>query len=371
MTIVVFLGPTLPRAEAADLLPATYLPPARQGDIYRAVRALHPTAIGLIDGRFLDTGAVWHREILWALSQGVHVLGAASMGALRAAELAPFGMRGIGQVFAAYRDGHWPGDANPFEDDDEVAVIHAPPEAGGAALSDAMVDLRATLDAAATAGAVADTDRRLLTDALKRRHFPERSIAALQAEAARLLAPAAARRLTEWLPGNTVSLKRLDAIAMLEAMRTLTAPFVPDFVMHQPLFWRRFVAAEADALDPSERRVLDRLRRDPDAWHACARAALGRLSPPAPGQPEAETPPHRALGQLRRERGLWRRDDLVAWMEANALDEAGLTRLLRREDELNSTAAEETPRLARAMIDHLRLTGAFPALLPDTAGKPQ
>jgi hypothetical protein len=370
MSAVVFLGPTLPRAEAADLLPATYLPPARQGDIYRAVRALRPAAIGLIDGRFLDTGAVWHREILWALSQGIHVLGAASMGALRAAELAPFGMRGIGQVFAAYRDGHWPGDPNPFEDDDEVAVIHAPQEAGGAALSDAMVDLRATLDAAAAAGAVSDADRRLLTDALKRRHFPERSITALHAEATRLLDPEAARRLTAWLRGNAASLKRLDAIAMLEAMRTLTAPFVPDFVMHQPLFWRRFVAAEADALDPSERRALDRLRRDPDAWHTCARAALGRLSPPAPSQP-AETPPHRALGRLRRERGLWRRDDLVAWTEANALDEAGLARLLRREDELDSVAAEETPGLLRAMVDDLRLTGAFPALSRDTAGSPQ
>ena len=122
MNAVVFLGPTLPRAEAADLLPATYLPPARQGDIYRAVRALRPVTVGLVDGRFLDTGAVWHREILWALSQGVHVFGAASMGALRAAELAPFGMRGVGQVFAAYRDGCWPGDPDAFEDDDEVAV---------------------------------------------------------------------------------------------------------------------------------------------------------------------------------------------------------------------------------------------------------
>ena len=71
------------------------------------------------------------------------------------AELAPFGMRGIGKVFAAYRDGCWPGDPGAFEDDDEVAVVHAPPELGGAALSDAMVDLRATLASAEAAGVVA------------------------------------------------------------------------------------------------------------------------------------------------------------------------------------------------------------------------
>src|SRR5208337_3000103 len=149
---VVFLGPTLPQREAAAVLDATFLPPARQGDVFRAVQTHHPRAIGLIDGVFLDVPAVWHREILWALSEGTHVFGAASMGALRAAELAPFGMRGVGAIFAAYRAGRWPGEDTSFEDDDEVAVIHAPAEAGGAALSDPMVDLRASLTAAEEEG---------------------------------------------------------------------------------------------------------------------------------------------------------------------------------------------------------------------------
>jgi hypothetical protein len=380
MNAVVFLGPTLPRAEAADLLPATCLPPARQGDIYRAVRTLRPEVVGLVDGRFLDTGAVWHREILWALSEGVHVFGAASMGALRAAELSPFGMRGVGQVFAAYRDGCWPGDPGPFEDDDEVAVVHAPPELGGAALSDAMVDLRATLDAAAAAGVIAASDRRLLIEALKRKPFAERSVATLLQDAARFLDAATARHLAAWLPGNKVERKRLDAIEMLQAMAALldTAParFAADFVMQQPLFWRRFVAQcdadDTDALDPAARRVLEQLRRDPGAWHACVRAVLGRLPPPSGGTlVEAELPPHRALDRLRRERGLWRRTDLLAWMAANALDEAGLERLLLREAELDRAAAAEAPAgLLLAMADHLRLNGAFAALLQDAGGEP-
>jgi hypothetical protein len=378
MNAVVFLGPTLPRAEASDLLQATYLPPAQQGDIYRAVRALRPAVVGLVDGRFLDTGAVWHREILWALSEGVHVFGAASMGALRAAELSPFGMRGVGQVFAAYRDGSWPEDDDAFEDDDEVAVIHAPPELGGAALSDAMVDLRATLAVAEEAGVTSATDRRLLTEALKRRPFAERSFATLLEDAARLLDAATARRLMAWLPDNKVARKRLDAIEMLEAMAALTATapgrFAADFVMHQPLFWRRFVAecdaGDADALDPAARRVLERLRRDPGAWHACARAAFGRL-PLASGPTEAGAlVPHRALDKLRRARGLWQRGDLLAWMAANALDEAGLQRLLLREDELDRVVAEAPAGLLRAMADHLRLSGAFATILRDLGGEP-
>jgi hypothetical protein len=379
MNAVVFLGPTLPRAEAADLLSATYLPPARQGDIYRAVRALRPLAVGLVDGRFLDTGAVWHREILWALSEGVHVFGAASMGALRAAELAPFGMRGIGQVFAAYRDGCWPGDPGAFEDDDEVAVVYAPPELGGGALSDAMVDLRATLVSAEAAGVAAASDRRLLIEALKRRPFAERSVAALLDDAARLLDVAAVRRLAAWLPGNKVERKRLDAVEMLRAMAALLAAapsrFTADFVMQQPLFWRRFVAQcdteDAEALDPAARGVLERLRGDLKAWHTCARAALGRLPPACGGTiAEAEAPPHRALARLRRDRGLWRRSDLLAWMASNGLDEAGLERLVLREDELDRAAAEASAGLLRAMADHLRLSGAFAAILRDAGGAP-
>ena len=104
MTTVVFLGPTLAPRDATFLLAADYLPPACQGDIYRAVRDRRPVAIGLVDGVFQQAPAVWHREILWALTRGVHVFGAASMGALRAAELAPFGMQGVGRVFEAYRD---------------------------------------------------------------------------------------------------------------------------------------------------------------------------------------------------------------------------------------------------------------------------
>jgi hypothetical protein len=380
MNSIVFLGPTLSHAEATGILAATYLPPAQQGDIYRAVRALRPGAVGLVDGRFLDTGAVWHREILWALSQGVHVFGAASMGALRAAELAPFGMRGIGHVFTAYLEGSWPGDVDPFEDDDEVAVIHAPSEVGGAALSDAMVDLRATLGAAEMAGVVKTADRQKLIKALKYRPFPERHFAALNEDAVRLLDQMVARRLAAWLPSNKVSRKRLDAIEMLRAMAdflaTTPAPFAASFVMQQPLFWRRFVAQcdaeEEDLPDPAARRVLERLRCDPAAWHACARAALGRLrrlTSVAEANAEAAPQPRRAFDRLRRERGLWFRSDVLAWVTANGLDEAGLERLLRREDELDRAVAEEPVGLLRAMADHLRMSGQFPAFLRDADGK--
>ncbi|HEY0580591.1 MAG TPA: TfuA-like protein, partial [Chloroflexota bacterium] len=98
MTVYVFVGPTLPVDEARAVLEATYLPPVSQGDVYRAARA-GARAIGIIDGYFERMPAVWHKEILWAMAEGVHVFGSSSMGALRAAELAPFGMTGVGDIF--------------------------------------------------------------------------------------------------------------------------------------------------------------------------------------------------------------------------------------------------------------------------------
>src|SRR6516165_742713 len=100
MTAVIFLGPTLSVDEARQELDADYLPPAAQSDVYLAARR-QPVMIGIVDGYFQRVPSVWHKEILWAMSRGIHVFGSASMGALRAAELEVFGMEGVGAVFAA------------------------------------------------------------------------------------------------------------------------------------------------------------------------------------------------------------------------------------------------------------------------------
>ena len=356
MSAIVFAGPTLPAAEVSHRLPdAVALPPARQGDVFRAVRDHRPRALGLIDGVFLHEPAVWHRELLWAMREGVHVFGAASMGALRAAELSALGMRGVGKVFAAYRDGVWPGFSDAFEDDDEVAVVHAPAELGSAPLCDAMVDLRDTLLAAEAAGVLARDKRDLMCAALKALPFAARSIARLAS-----LGPAAFRA---WLPTGRVARKRLDAEAMLAAMADLLrddpAPFVPPFRFEHVHAWEVFVAAEAPPLSAEEALVLEELRLRPNDWRDAACAALGRLAAAdAPDPTDAET--RRAFGAFRVARGLARRADLDAWLADNALDHARFSRLLREEAAL---AAAAPPGLPAAIADHLRLTGAFAPLL--------
>ena len=359
MTALVFLGPTLPAAEAMARLPCTLLPPAGQGDVFRAVRELRPRAIGLIDGVFLSARPVWHREILWALDQGVAVFGAASMGALRAAELLPFGMRGVGRVFEAFRDGRWPGEETPFEDDDEVAVVHAPAELGAGALSDAMVDLRDTLAAAAAAGVI-DGDARLrLTGAMKALHFPDRSFLRL-AEMARQVLPAGpAKAFSDFLADGIVPRKRLDACALLDAMAAFLAgppAEPPDFVFQQAQVWERFCREEqarGAPLDAAAVAVLDELRLDPAAWLAASLAVCDRS-----GDDATAAVLHDRLDRFRRARGLWHRADLDGWMAANAVDPPGLARLLRLE------AAEARRRCHPRCCRRCSIISASPAALP-------
>ncbi|MBS1118495.1 MAG: hypothetical protein H6Q90_723 [Deltaproteobacteria bacterium] len=136
MTTIVFVGPTLPAAEVARRLPgAEIVPPVSVGDVLRLARRRGVRRIAILDGYFERMAAVWHKEILIALERGISVWGAASMGALRAAELAPFGMIGVGSIYRAFARGE-------LEADDEVAVAHLPAEYGYRAISDALVNLR-------------------------------------------------------------------------------------------------------------------------------------------------------------------------------------------------------------------------------------
>jgi hypothetical protein len=119
--ILVYLGPSLSLEKARVILPgAIYRPPAKQGDIVTDCVNLNPNRIILIDGYFRENLSVWHKEIVYAIQfPGVKAIyGAASMGALRAAELDFLGMIGIGKIYHWYRSGI-------TEDDSEVALSFA------------------------------------------------------------------------------------------------------------------------------------------------------------------------------------------------------------------------------------------------------
>jgi len=235
MNAVIFAGPSLP----PSLRPKTaatfdWRPPVRQGELYRAALS-RPAVIGVVDGYFEATPTVWHKEILWAMAQGIHVFGAGSIGALRAAELDAFGMRGIGRVYEGFRDG-------TLIDDDEVAVLHGPAELGYPALTEAMVNIRASLAAAVRSGIIAPSLVERQTVTAKALFYKERTWQAVLGAMAVSAADAAAlTRFEAWLPSGRVDQKRLDALAMLEAIGAHLAanppPLVVDYELADTAAW--------------------------------------------------------------------------------------------------------------------------------------
>jgi len=243
MNAIVFLGPTMSVAEARTILDARYLPPASQGDVLLAARQ-RPLAIGIIDGYFERVPAVWHKEILWAMREGVHVFGASSMGALRAAELSAFGMKGVGKIFDAFSSG-------ALEDDDEVALVHAAAENDFRPASEPMVNIRATLMSAVENSIVSRETARELEVSTKALFYPDRNYGALlDLGRSRALPQAELNALASFIAVARVDQKRDDAILMLKAVETCCQEGSPLSVT--------FSLAMTDAWVEAKRQTLER-----------------------------------------------------------------------------------------------------------------
>ncbi len=102
---LVFLGPSLSLVAAKQILPrAIYRPPARRGDL----DGVDPEAcdeVVLVDGVMVYEHPPSPSEVYRLVQRGVRVIGAASLGALRAVELFAYGVEGVGWVFEEYRAG--------------------------------------------------------------------------------------------------------------------------------------------------------------------------------------------------------------------------------------------------------------------------
>jgi hypothetical protein len=170
-------------------------------------RQVAKATLCLIDGYFDHRPAVRHKELLLLLARGARIFGAASIGALRAAEMDSFGMIGVGAIFAAYARGSLTGD-------DEVALIHAGPERDWRPMSVPLVDVRASLCAARRASILGRGEARALLRAAAAIHYVDRQWPAI----CEVLADAGTRAAFEtWLETGAVSQKRADALACLDA----------------------------------------------------------------------------------------------------------------------------------------------------------
>jgi hypothetical protein len=164
--LATFVGPSVSPAEAQQLMPdATVLPPIARGDLIRA-REAGARVILVIDGVFAHRMAVPPSEIIEVIRDGAHVIGCSSMGAIRAAECWPGGMRGVGAVYRLFR-------MQAIESDDEVAVT-TNPDRGFAALSIALVNVRFAARNLARRGVATAEQARHIVEVATRIFFAER-----------------------------------------------------------------------------------------------------------------------------------------------------------------------------------------------------
>ena len=247
MTIYVFAGPSVPRpVRERYAVRMTLLPPVAAGDLPR-LRATAGDTVAIIDGYFQRRASVRHKEILDLLASGIPVHGAASMGALRAAELAPFGMTGHGRIFTDYHHG-------TITADDEVALVHGTEDEDYHLYTEALVNVRYALADAVGRRAIPRAVADQVLTAAGKTPFTERTRGSLQDVAGNCGIPAEHRPAVHAALNGFPDIKQVDAVGLLEHLAHRPAPLhtpqVPSWSLHETVFLRQWRAVARGTEEP-------------------------------------------------------------------------------------------------------------------------
>lgn len=209
MKMIVFFGPSISRQTVALLIAATHAPPVRRGDL-KAARGYDVVVI--LDGEFGQSLSVSPKEILALLEDGAVVIGAASMGALRASELDRDGMIGIGWVYERFRRAR-------IRRDDDVALQYSPLDF--TPMTVPMVDIQWWTDRATDSGLISRRDAGRILHAARRIFFAERTEERLREALRSILNEYALDALWALGDGAVPSIKSADAEAALRFAASL------------------------------------------------------------------------------------------------------------------------------------------------------
>jgi TfuA protein len=214
---IVYLGPTLSRAEAIKILDADYRDPAKKGDFLMLSRdSDEKKYVGFVDGVFLHDYPPSPIEVYHlATRKNIELIGASSLGALRAVELEKFGMKGIGKIFQLYKNGI-------INADDEVAVTFV--RENNILQSEAMIDIRFNLFLAYKKGVITNQTKKRFAKIAKNIYFPFRNYADIL-KLTQQQFPSIHNELESfrsYILKNRDSLKSRDAIKLLKYLKTMS-----------------------------------------------------------------------------------------------------------------------------------------------------
>jgi hypothetical protein len=199
----------------------------------------------------------------------------------------------------------------------------------------------------------------------------------LDVAAGQELPPDEVARFRQWLPLGAVNQKRLDALAMLLALRDFKGnhpePKRVSYTFEEHSWWNEvkrswqvplLEARQTDSL------VLARLERDPAARARAGAAALGwRLAAEDADRGAFEIDAASILrqsGEFCRAKGISTTEDVESWLLRNGCSRQVLERMLKSHALAAHAEMSADARLAECLLDYLRWTGDYERLASET-----
>ena len=199
MRTIIFAGPSLAGKKLRELSTVVQAPPIKRGDL-AAVQDYD--VIVILDGEFGQNDSVSPKEILAVLERGKIVIGAASMGALRASELDGSGMIGVGWVYDYFR-------RQAIRRDADVALAYSVFDF--TPMTVPMVDVAYWMERALEAGLIGRKEERAVLGAARKIFFAERTEDRLADTLRRAVGDQVLQSLLTFSSGRIPSIKSLDA----------------------------------------------------------------------------------------------------------------------------------------------------------------
>lgn len=199
MKTIVFSGPSISEAEVQRLAACTHAPPIKRGDL--AAFDDYDVFV-ILDGEFGQNLSVTPKEILAVLDRGKTVIGASSMGALRASELDRSGMIGVGWVYDYFR-------RSAVRRDADVALVYSPFDFEPMTVP--MVDVEYWMEQTSAAGWIRNKERTLLLKLARSIFFADRTLDRLVSELGRAIGDDMLNSLLAFSGGTIPSVKSVDA----------------------------------------------------------------------------------------------------------------------------------------------------------------
>ncbi len=210
MKTIVFAGPSLDGARLRCLSTAAHAPPIKRGDL-TAVDEYDVVVI--LDGEFGQRDSVSPKEILAVIEKGKTVVGAASMGALRASELDRSGMIGVGWVYDYFR-------RQVVRRDADVALAYSIFDFKPMTVP--MVDVEYWMERTFVAGLIGRNERRLVLNTARKFFFAERTMDRLMDSLQRTIGDQLLQSLLAFSGGGIPSIKSIDAEAAVRFAASMT-----------------------------------------------------------------------------------------------------------------------------------------------------